>query len=65
MNTNKAVGSDRIPARMLKDAGEENAPSITYLVNKSIMGEFQYCVRLHVLSLYMKLMINRKLKIIS
>ena len=33
---NKAAGLDNIPARLLKDAEMELAPSITYLVNKSI-----------------------------
>ena len=36
LKANKATGLDKIPARLLKDAEEELAPSITYLVNKSI-----------------------------
>ena len=36
LKVNKAAGLDRIPARLLKDAEAELAPSITYLVNKSI-----------------------------
>ena len=36
MKVNKAAGLDKIPARLLKDAEEELAPSITYLVKKSI-----------------------------
>ena len=36
LKVNKAAGLDKIPARLLKDAEMELAPSITYLVNKSI-----------------------------
>ena len=36
LKANKATGLDKIPARLLKDAEEELAPSITYLVKKSI-----------------------------
>ena len=36
MKVNKAAGLDKIPARLLKDAEMELAPSIAYLVNKSI-----------------------------
>lgn len=36
LKVNKAAGLDRIPARLLKDAEAELAPSITYLVNRSI-----------------------------
>ena len=37
LKVNKAAGLDKISARMIKDAEYELAPSITYLVNKSIM----------------------------
>ena len=36
LKVNKAAGLDKIPARLLRDAKEELAPSITYLINKSI-----------------------------
>ena len=36
LKVNKAAGLHKIPARLLKDAEAELAPSITYLVNKSI-----------------------------
>ena len=36
LKVNKAGGLDKISARMIKDAGYELAPSIAYLVNKSI-----------------------------
>ena len=36
MNVNKAAGLDKIPARLVRDAEAELAPSITYLINKSI-----------------------------
>jgi len=36
LKVNKAAGLDKIPARLLKDAEMELAPSIAYLVNKSI-----------------------------
>ena len=36
LKVNKAAGLDKISARMIKDAGYELAPSIAYLVNKSI-----------------------------
>lgn len=36
LKVNKAAGLDRIPSRLLKDAEVEVAPSITYLVNRSI-----------------------------
>ena len=36
LKVNRAAGLDNIPARLLKDAEMELAPSITYLVNKSI-----------------------------
>ena len=38
LKDNKATGLDKIPARLLKDAEGELAPSIPYLVNKSISG---------------------------
>jgi len=36
LKVNKAAGLDKIPARLLKDAEMELAPSIAYLVNESI-----------------------------
>ena len=36
MKVNKVAGLDKIPARLLRDAEVELAPSITYLINKSI-----------------------------
>ena len=36
LKVNKAAGLDKIPARLLRDAEVELAPSITYLINKSI-----------------------------
>ena len=36
LKVNKAAGLDKIPARLLKDAEMELAPSIPYLVNESI-----------------------------
>ena len=33
---NKAAGVDKIPAKLIRDAEAELAPSINYLVNKSI-----------------------------
>ena len=36
LKVNKAAGLDKIPAGLLKDIEVELAPSITYLVNKSI-----------------------------
>ena len=36
LKVNKAAELDKIPARLLRDAEAELAPSITYLINKSI-----------------------------
>ena len=36
MKVNKAAGLDKIPARLVRDAEAELAPSITYLINKLI-----------------------------
>ena len=36
LNANKAVGEDKIPAKLLKDAAPVIVESVTYLVNKSI-----------------------------
>ena len=36
LKINKAAGLDKIPARLLRDAGKELVPSISYLVNKSL-----------------------------
>ena len=36
LKVNKAAGLDKIPARLVRDAEAELAPSITYLINKSI-----------------------------
>ena len=36
LRVNKAAGLDKIPARLVRDAETELAPSITYLINKSI-----------------------------
>ena len=36
MKVNKAAGLDKIPARLVRDAEVELAPSLTYLINKSI-----------------------------
>ena len=41
LNSNKAAGLDKIPARLIRDAELELTPSIAYLVNKSIRdGKF-------------------------
>ena len=39
LKINKAAGLDKIPARLLRDAGKELTPSITFLVNKSLNDE--------------------------
>ena len=39
MKISKAAGLDKIPARLLRDAGKELTPSITFLVNKSLNDE--------------------------
>ena len=39
LKANKAAGLDKIPARLLKDAEGELSPSISYLVNKSIVPD--------------------------
>ena len=36
LKVNKSAGVDKIPAKLIRDAEAELAPSITYLVNKSI-----------------------------
>ena len=36
LRVNKAAGLDKVPARLVRDAETELAPSITYLINKSI-----------------------------
>ena len=36
LKVNKATGRDKIPARLVRDAEVELAPSLTYLINKSI-----------------------------
>ena len=36
LKVNKAAGLDKIPARLVRDAEVELAPSLTYLINKSI-----------------------------
>ena len=36
LKVNKAAGLDKIPARLVRDAEMELAPSLTYLINKSI-----------------------------
>ena len=36
LRVNKVAGLDKIPARLVRDAETELAPSITYLINKSI-----------------------------
>ena len=36
LKVNKAAGVDKIPAKLIRDAEAELAPSINYLVNKSI-----------------------------
>ena len=36
LKVNKAAGLDEIPARLVRDAEVELAPSLTYLINKSI-----------------------------
>ena len=36
LKVSKAAGADKIPAKLIRDAEAELAPSITYLVNKSI-----------------------------
>ncbi|PFX15414.1 hypothetical protein AWC38_SpisGene20370 [Stylophora pistillata] len=68
LKVNKAAGLDRIPARvrLLKDAEAELAPSITYLVNRSIsdsilpdLWKFARVTR------YISLMINCKLRTIG
>ena len=56
MKVNKAAGLDKIPARLLKDAEVELAPSITYLVkNQLTMVLSLICGKLHVLLLYTSL----------
>ena len=37
LKVNRAAGLDKIPARLLQDAEVELAPSVTYLINKSII----------------------------
>ena len=37
LKVNRAAGLDKIPARLLRDAEVELAPSVTYLINKSII----------------------------
>ena len=39
LKVNKAAGLDKIPARLVRDAEVELAPSLTYLINKSITDE--------------------------
>ena len=39
LKVNRAAGLDKIPARLLRDAGVDLAPSVTYLINKSIIDE--------------------------
>ena len=36
LKVNESAGVDKIPAKLIRDAEAELAPSITYLVNKSI-----------------------------
>ena len=36
LKVNKATGLDKIPPRLVRDAEVELAPSLTYLINKSI-----------------------------
>ena len=43
MKANKAIGLDKISARLLRDAAWVIAPPLTYIINSSLkLGKFPY-----------------------